>query len=67
MHSLTPNYLKSRVYSAEDASSLRQLGEYRGRQELFSRQRPEILESLRRAAVIESSESSTLLGVPPTS
>ncbi len=61
MHSLDSNYLNSQVYSAGDASTLRQLGEYRGRQELFVRQRPEILESLRRAAVIESSESSNRL------
>jgi len=61
MHSLETNYLNACVYSAEDASTLRQLGEYRGKQELYSRQRPEILESLRHAAVIESSESSNRL------
>ncbi len=58
MHSLAPNYLKSLTYSPQDVSTLRQLGEFRGRQELFSRQRPEILETLRQAAVVESSESS---------
>ncbi len=48
-------------YPAEDVASLRQLGEYRGKQELFARQRPEVLETLRTAAVIESSESSNRL------
>jgi len=48
-------------FSAEDIATLRRLGEYRGRQELFARQRPEVLESLKTVAVIESSESSNRL------
>ena len=61
MPSLSPNTLAGLRYSAEDIASLRQLGEYRGKQELFARQRPEVLETLRTAAVIESSESSNRL------
>ncbi len=61
MPSLAPNALARLRYSAEDIASLRQLGEYRGKQELFVRQRPEVLETLRTAAVIESSESSNRL------
>ncbi len=61
MPSLSLNTLARLRYSAEDIASLRQLGEYRGKQELFARQRPEVLETLRTAAVIESSESSNRL------
>ncbi len=61
MPSLSLNTLAHLRYSAEDVPSLRQLGEYRGKQELFVRQRPEVLETLRSAAVIESSESSNRL------
>ncbi len=41
MPSLAPNTLAHLRYRAEDVASLRQLGEYRGKQELFTRQRPE--------------------------
>ncbi|MCP3957073.1 MAG: Fic family protein [bacterium] len=61
MPSLNPDTLARLRYSAEDIASLRQLGEYRGKQELFARQRPEVLKTLRTAAVIESSESSNRL------
>ena len=37
------------------------VGEYRGKQELFRRQTPEVLDSLRALAIIESSESSNRL------
>ncbi len=61
MPSLSPSTLARLRFSAEDVASLRQLGEYRGKQELFARQRPEVLETLRTAAVIESNESSNRL------
>ena len=56
-----PAVLASLNFSAEDIATLRRLGEYRGRQELFARQRPEVLESLRTVAAVESSESSNRL------
>jgi Fic family protein len=61
MPSFDPKYLKSLSYSARDVSTLRELGEFRGKQELFSRQRPEVLESLRQVAMVESAESSNRL------
>lgn len=61
MNSLTSSYLDNLTFGSEDARSLRRLGEARGQQELFSRQRPEVLEDLRTVAVIESSESSNRL------
>lgn len=39
-------------------SSMRLLGEFRGREGLYTRQSPEVLETLRRAAIVQSVESS---------
>jgi len=61
MHSLDVKYLKKLNFSAEQASTLKKIGEYRGKQELFSRQTPEILNTLQQVAIIESSESSNRL------
>jgi Fic family protein len=61
MKSLTLDYLESLTFTADDVATLRRLGEYRGRQELLTYQRPEVLADLRTRAVIESSESSNRL------
>lgn len=61
MRSLALPHLDSLTFSSQDARSIRRLGEARGQQELFSRQRPEVLEDLRTAAAVESSESSNRL------
>jgi len=61
MHSLDIKYLKKLNFSAEQASTLKKIGEYRGKQALFSRQTPEILNTLQQVAIIESSESSNRL------
>lgn len=58
---LTADLLGRLVFSAEDVAALRQLGEHRGKQELFARQRPEVFEALRTVAMVESSESSNRL------
>ena len=58
MTSLAPAYLSALAFNSADASVLKTLGEYRGRQDLFKRQTPQILRALRDEAVIESSESS---------
>lgn len=58
MNSLDPAFLDSIRLNPTDAATLTALGAFRGRQELFQRQTPEILEALRDAAVIESTESS---------
>ena len=57
-HSLPPPFLAALTFTEDQLSTLRALGEHRGRQQLFTRQTPEVLESLRRVAVVESSESS---------
>jgi Fic family protein len=61
LRSLTPNILNSLSFTASQASSLRRIGEFRGRQDLFVRQTPEVLESLKTVAIIESTESSNRL------
>lgn len=61
LHSLTPSFLRRLSFSTEQAASLTALAEARGRQDLYIHQRPEVLESLRQAAVVESSESSNRL------
>lgn len=58
MRSLNLNLLQSLRLSTSQASSLKAIGEFKGKQALFARQTPEILESLRRVAQIESTESS---------
>ncbi len=61
MHSLTPDYLNRIVLTPEQGSTLNKIGEYKGKQTLFTHQTPEILEILRKAAVVESSECSNRL------
>jgi Fic family protein len=68
VHSLTEPFLARLRFSAEQAATLRAIGEFRGRQELFYRQAPEVLAGLLEVAKIESSESSNRLegvNVPP--
>jgi len=56
--SFTSNYLGDISFSAADLSTLKRLGEFRGRQELFRQRAPEALALLRQVALIESAESS---------
>lgn len=61
MHSLASNYLAALRYDGLQVATLRTLGEYRGKQQLFVEQSPEILNDLRQIAIIESTESSNRL------
>jgi Fic family protein len=61
VHSLTPQFLTALRFGTEQAATLRAIGEFRGRQELFYRQAPEVLAGLLEVAKIESSESSNRL------
>jgi Fic family protein len=58
MRSLNLNYLESIRLSPSQATTLKKIGEYKGKQALFARQTPEILQTLRQLAKVESSESS---------
>jgi len=53
MNSLNLEYLNKLNFSAEQISTLRALGEYRGKQALFFKQSPETLKSLQLVAKIE--------------
>ncbi len=61
MHSLNIKYLERLSFSTDEASVLKKIGEYQGKQELFFRQTPEILNTLQQVAIVESSESSNRL------
>lgn len=61
MQSLSPDYLAKLRFDARQLATLRALGEYRGKQQLFVAQSPEVLSDLRQVAVVESTESSNRL------
>lgn len=61
MKTLQPKYLQNINFTADDASTIQKIGEFKGKQGLFIQQTPEILDSLKQVAIIESSESSNRL------
>lgn len=61
MQSLSPDYLAKLRFDAQQLTTLRALGEYRGKQQRFVAQSPEVLRDLRQVAVVESTESSNRL------
>lgn len=61
LHSLGKAYIAKISFDTEHLSVLRQLGEYRGKQELYYRRSPSALASLRQHAMVESVESSNRL------
>jgi len=61
MQSLSPDYLARLRFDAQQLATLRALGEYRGKQQLFVAQSPEVLRDLRQVAVVESTGSSNRL------
>lgn len=54
MKSLLRSYTDSLSFSSEHLTTIKKLGEFKGKQELYSRQIPEVLERLRENAIIES-------------
>lgn len=61
MYSLVPDFLANLRYDGLQIATMRALGEYRGKQQLYFAQSPEVLSDLRQLAVIESTESSNRL------
>jgi len=61
MRSLTIEFLNRLNLTPEQGSALTKIGEYKGKQELFTQQTPEALETLKQTAIIESSEYSNRL------
>ncbi len=58
MKSLDLDFLNMQALPIEMGGLLQKLGEFKGRQDLFRHQSPQILETLKQTAVIESTESS---------
>ena len=58
MTSLTQAYLAKLVVPQRIITMIRKLGEHKGKQELYKKQAPEMLENLRQVALIQSAESS---------
>jgi len=58
MKSFEHNYFQHQAISQQLLMSVRALGEYRGRQGLFRDQFPEVLETLKKVAMVQSVESS---------
>lgn len=56
--SLTAEFLEIQPIPHVLLSTIREIGEYKGKQEMFKEQAPQILRTLREAAVIQSTESS---------
>lgn len=58
MKSLDIDFLNQQAIPIEMGGLLQKLGEYKGRQDLFQHQTPQVLETLKRISIIESTESS---------
>ncbi len=58
MRSFEHDYLLETPISHSLLMSVCALGEFRGRQMLYTEQSPEVLETLRRVAMVQSAESS---------
>jgi len=58
MKSFEFDYFLDTPLNHEILKTVRVIGEYRGRECLYKNQTPEVLESLRKAAIIQSAESS---------
>jgi Fic family protein len=58
MKSLEPAFLEKLKFPPKVSSDLRAIGEFKGREELYARQTPDVLEKLVEAAMIMSAESS---------
>jgi Fic family protein len=58
MKSLDRDFMEHQAIPIEMGGLIQALGEFKGRQDLFRHQTPQVLESLRQLAIIESTESS---------
>ncbi len=58
MKSFEPGFLENTTITPKLLQTVRLLGEFKGKEELFQQQAPQALETLRQAAMIQSAESS---------
>jgi len=61
MKSLNSEYLLKQPITHNLLQTIRRIGEYKGKQDLYKEQSPQVLETLRQTAVIQSTESSNRL------
>jgi len=61
MKSLNTEYLLKQPITHNLLQTIRRIGEYKGKQDLYKEQAPQVLETLRQTAVIQSTESSNRL------
>ena len=61
MSSLSPKFIDSLNFTSSHLADLRRLGEFKGKQDLFSKKSQEALKVLKQHAIIESVESSNRL------
>ena len=58
MKSFEPGFLEQQRIPQNLLRTVRLLGEFKGKEEVYKQQSPQVLETLRQAAVIQSTESS---------
>lgn len=58
MKSLDINYLEQQSLSLNIGQLIQKLGEYKGKQDLYTQQTPQVIATLKQAAIIQSAESS---------
>lgn len=61
MTSLVPAVLDRLHFTHDVVATIREIGEGKGKQELFKERAPDVLENLKQVAIIESTESSNRL------
>ena len=61
MKSLNSEYLQKQPITHNLLQTIRRIAEYKGKQDLYREQSPQVLETLRQAAIIQSTESSNRL------
>ena len=59
--SLTSEYFQTQPITQNILQTIRRIAEYKGKQDLYKEQSPQVLESLRQTAIIQSTESSNRL------
>lgn len=58
MNSFHQGFIERQAINQQLLQTIRLIGEYKGKQELFKQQAPQVIKTLRQAAIIESTESS---------
>ncbi|MEG4170580.1 MULTISPECIES: hypothetical protein [unclassified Microcoleus] len=58
MKSFEQTFLTQQPITQKLLQTIRLIGEYKGKQELYKQQAPQVLETLRQTAIIQSTESS---------